>query len=102
MVTSNVLQRVIYIRFRDSTGTAFTIEQDGRQYIVTARHVIEGLTNQDTISIFFNRSWNDINVRLVGAGDKRQIECDIAVVAADHQITPILPMPVSSNGVYLA
>ena len=41
MVTRNVIQRVFKIRRGESQGTAFTIDRAGRQYFVTARHVIE-------------------------------------------------------------
>ena len=40
--TSNVLYRVLKIRTAGSTGSAFTIEVDGKQYLITARHLLRG------------------------------------------------------------
>jgi heme/copper-type cytochrome/quinol oxidase subunit 2 len=37
--TSNVLYRVLRIKTATSTGSAFTIEVDGKQYLITARHL---------------------------------------------------------------
>lgn len=39
MVPSNVYQRVLLIRFGDNFGSAFTIELDQRQYLISARHI---------------------------------------------------------------
>ena len=40
MVPQNVLTRVFNLRMGSQTATGFTIEVDNRQYLVTARHVI--------------------------------------------------------------
>lgn len=40
--TSNVLFRVLKIKTATSTGSAFTIEVDGKQYLITARHLLRG------------------------------------------------------------
>jgi S1-C subfamily serine protease len=40
MITANILMRVFRLRTDDGLGTAFTIEVDGQQYLVTARHVL--------------------------------------------------------------
>ena len=39
MMTANVFRRTFFIRHRELTGTAFTIDQGGRQYLVTAAHI---------------------------------------------------------------
>ena len=51
-VTSNVLRRTLLIQASE-TGTAFTIDIDGRQYIITAKHIVKGLPSdtQSTIQI---------------------------------------------------
>ena len=50
MVPSNALQRTLYIRRSDSVGTAFTVDRNGRQYIVTARHVVDDIASDDLIA----------------------------------------------------
>ena len=52
MITSNVIQRTFHIRRDNSTGTAFTIDRGSKQYLVTARHVVEGIESGNAIEIF--------------------------------------------------
>src|SRR5712691_1662146 len=40
LITANFIHRTFRIRCGPSIGTAFTVDIDGRQYLVTARHVI--------------------------------------------------------------
>lgn len=40
--TANVLQRVLMLESRFSRGTTFSIDIDGREYWVTARHILTG------------------------------------------------------------
>ena len=44
---ANMVQRTFHIRHSFASGTAFAIEQDDHQYLVTAKHVI--VTSQDSI-----------------------------------------------------
>ena len=37
MITTNVLKRTFDVSFGNSTGTAFSIDKDSGQYLVTAR-----------------------------------------------------------------
>lgn len=39
MITTNVFNQVFHVRYANATGTAFTVDLDGRQYLVSARHV---------------------------------------------------------------
>ena len=39
-VTANVLKRVVRISVGSASGTAFTIDVDGRHYLITAKHVV--------------------------------------------------------------
>ena len=41
MVQSEIINRVFYIQVNGMSGTCFTIEQDGIQYLVTAKHIFE-------------------------------------------------------------
>ena len=47
MLTTNIIQRVVFVSYNGLTGTAFTIEKNERQYLVSAKHVFFGLTKQD-------------------------------------------------------
>jgi len=55
-VTSNVFQRVLKLRVnagtnREMTATAFTVDVDGREYLITAKHVVKGLEKEDKIDV---------------------------------------------------
>src|SRR5207245_4257882 len=99
MITSNVIHRVLKIRHGSSSATAFALDVDGRQYIVTARHVFGfgAMANPGTIDIFANGSWQPNVMQLVGhaLGDR-----DVSVLALDHQVAPRqLTMEPTSKGV---
>jgi len=69
ILTNNVLQRVLCIRSADSVRTAFTIDQAERQYIVTARHVVDGIASASAVSVRRERRWVELPVTVVGMGE---------------------------------
>lgn len=52
MITANIIYRVFRIQGPAFRGSAFAFESDGREYLVTARHVVEGVSEEDEIGIF--------------------------------------------------
>lgn len=97
MVTSNAIQRTFMIRLDSSQGTAFTVDRAGRQYLVTARHVLNGIGPTDTIDIWYGDRWRPLPVEVVGTG---QEERDVAVLAASIQLSPAHPLELSSAHIY--
>ena len=96
MITSNVIHRVFRIRYGDSEGTGFTVEVAGKEYLVTAKHVVAALDGKETISIFSNGDWSHLEVILVGHSPE---DADISVLAAARILTPQgLPMEASAGG----
>ena len=95
MITTNVIQRTFHIRIGDSVGSCFTIDVGGKQYIVTARHVVANLAGTTKISIFHDNQWKEIEVTLVGHCSD---EIDISVLATDIQISPTHPLEPSMGG----
>ena len=85
ILTTNVLQRILCIRNRDSVGTAFTIDHAARQYIITARHVVDGIASACAVSVRHERRWVELPVTVVGMGDA---DADIAVLAHTKPVTP--------------
>ena len=77
-VTTNILQRTFYIRYAGDSGTCFTADVDDKRYLVTARHIVQGIGNSDHVDIMHNAKWVSIPVRLVGHG---QGDVDISVLA---------------------
>lgn len=91
MITVNVLQRTFHLSFGPTGGTGFCLDAGGRQYLVTARHVVPGIKNGSEISIYWKSSWHAIPVRVVGIG---AADVDVAVLALDQLIArPDLPLP---------
>ena len=93
MITSNVYNRVFFIKALEY-GTAFAIDYENKQYLITAKHLIDP-SNQTSIRFFFNKKWVEIPVTLLGLGAG---EIDIAVFRAQAQLcTPVFDLPASSK-----
>jgi S1-C subfamily serine protease len=98
MITNSVLQRTFSLECQGRCGTCFTIDVAGRQYIVTARHLVEGLDGRGEIHLFREKMWQTLPVTLVG---RHSGEADIAVLAADRRLSPDLPLEARSGGLAL-
>ncbi len=97
MITSNVIHRVFRIRYGGTEATAFTVDVDQRQYLVTAKHAVTGLTDGSNVDFFAHGAWKPQQVRLVGHAPADR---DISVLAVNRILTPArLPMPATSVGV---
>ena len=97
MITANFIHRTFRIRYLDSIGTGFTIDIDGKQYLITASHVLVNLAQEDTVYIFGNDQWIPLGVQLVG---NTPHPIDISVIAPDRRLTPPdLPVDARSDGI---
>ena len=85
MITANVIHRVFRIQWNGSRGTAFTVDVDDRQYLVTAQHVLQGFGHDGTIELFANGIWRPIPAKLVGHAPEG---VDVTVLAPDLRLTP--------------
>jgi hypothetical protein len=97
-VTSNVIMRVLHMRVSAGTdhegmATAFTIDVDGREYLITAKHVVQGLKENDKIDIFMNGGWSSLNVSIFRCDDP----VDIAVLIPPRQLTVNFELPFESQ-----
>ncbi|MGQ3685308.1 MAG: S1 family peptidase [Candidatus Loosdrechtia sp.] len=99
MVPSNALQRTFHLKYGTNSGTCFTIDRDSRQYLVTARHVVQGAAERFTIQIFHDGQWKDLSCYYVGATSG---DVDIAVLAPACQISPTYSFEPSTNGMLLS
>ena len=97
-ITANVIHRVFFLKFGSGTATAFTVEVDGREYLITAKHAVVSFVENDSIELYSNNAWVKFHPKLVGHCDG---DCDISVFALPRRLTPDnLPMEVSSDGVF--
>lgn len=94
-VTSNVLRRTLLIQ-ASMVGTAFTIEVEGRQYLITAKHVVGKLPNEaeSTIQVRKKNGWAPLKVTIFKCDDP----VDIAVLASSKQITVNFALEPASKG----
>ena len=98
IITSNVLSRVFHIGWGDSNGTAFAIDYASKQYLVTARHIVEGIDFGDSIRVFHEEQWKNLVVDVVGIGEG---DADVAVLSCPIRISPSLDLAVSqANLIY--
>lgn len=95
MIVSNIYMRVVRIRFGASFGTAFTIDIDGTQYLVTARHVLPPGPGPHVAVL-------DGNASVSATIDFEPIEvhpdADVAVTALVSPLTGDLPVVASMDG----
>ena len=89
MITSNVIQRTLHIKRDNSEGTAFTLDHGGKQYLVTARHVVEGIASGERIFVVHEGQRKPVKIRVVGVGEG---DVDVAVLACQQQLTPMPPV----------
>lgn len=83
-MTFNVLDRVFFVRGLEY-GTAFTIDIDSKQYLVSARHVIGDNASISSLKLFHDKTWKDLRVTFVGAAKG---EVDISVFAPSVRLSP--------------
>ena len=95
MITTNAIQRTFHIKRGDATGTAFAIDRASRQYLVTARHVVDGVASGDTIAVFHENQWKNVTVDVVGIGNS---DVDVAVLSCPIQLAPTYPLEASAAG----
>lgn len=98
MVTANALQRTFHLAYGDVRGTCFTVDLDGRQYIVTAKHIVPEATGAIDIQVHHETTWKTLPCRVVGAGAGG---VDILVLAPPWPISPALQLTPTGDDLYL-
>lgn len=96
--TSNVLYRVLRIRTPTQTGSAFTIEVDGKQWLITARHLLKGFGNEGEVDLWIEGRWSRFNARAVYPTKEL---VDIAALDLGRPVTITFPLTASSGGLTL-
>jgi hypothetical protein len=85
-VPGEILQRTIMIKNGTKYGTAFKIDHHGQVYLVTARHMVEGLPkSKATIQVWHSNQWEDFQIVEILFPPSESV--DIAVLETDEQIT---------------
>jgi len=96
LITANFIHRTFRIKCGNSIGTGFTIDVNGKQYLVTAKHVVEGFSALTPLEVFGNNSWVAVAAALVAHGGNG---IDVSVIAPKTAMSPqSLPVVSSSEG----
>jgi S1-C subfamily serine protease len=96
--TSNVLYRTLRIRTAASTGSAFTIEVGGKQYLITARHLLAGFGSAGEIELWIEGRWSKLAARAIYPSREA---VDIAALDLGKPVTITFPLEPSSGGLAL-
>ena len=96
--TSNVIYRVLRIRTAAGTGSAFTIEVDGRQYLVTARHNLRDFGDEGSIDLWTEGRWKPSGARAIYPANAA---VDIAALDLGRPITVTFPLEPTAAGLTL-
>jgi len=96
LITANFIHRTFRIKCGDLVGTGFTIDVNGKQYLITARHVVEEFSSSTPLEVFGNNSWVVVDSALVAHGHGA---VDVSVIAPKVVMSPPnLPVLPSSKG----
>ena len=96
-------ERVYCAHFGEDFGTFFTMEMDGKQYLITAKHLAEklnfgtvGVAEMTFLPVLYNKKPASLFVSLVGHGKK---DVDISVLASTSLFGTAMPSikPISPN-----
>jgi hypothetical protein len=96
--TSNVLYRVLRIKTATQTGSAFTIEVDGKQYLITARHLLNGFGSEGEVELWIEGRWSKVKARAIYPS---KAAVDIAALDLGRPVTITFPLIPSSGGLTL-
>lgn len=96
--TSNVIYRVLRIRTPADTGSAFTIEVDGKQYLITARHLLAGFGDEGEVELWTSERWSRLHVRAIYPAKET---VDIAALDPGRPVTVTFPLEPTSGGLTL-
>jgi S1-C subfamily serine protease len=98
-VTVNVLTRVFQINAGGTLGTAFTIDVNGRQYLVTAKHVVEDLPETSArVELTRQATHKELTVDVLRPNEPA---IDVAVLTLTENISPILPLEPTMDGIQI-
>ncbi|WP_421567334.1 S1 family peptidase [Stenotrophomonas sp. PD6] len=83
-IQTNTLARVFFIKAAQY-GTAFTIDVEGAEFLVTARHLFDLAAATHPISVFRYNRWITLDPAAI---EFSKSEADIAVIRLHERLTP--------------
>lgn len=107
MITSNVIQRTLFIEFKKKAASSFTVDYRDKQLLVTVRHLFVAdksavpypftVENGDKIkfNVFHDNRWKEIEAFV---HFHENMDIDIAVIQIPILLSPKHPLPLDSSG----
>lgn len=95
--TTNILRRVYQLRSGEMLASCFTIEVNGRQYLVTAAHCLPERVGTREIQLFSGREWATYGCRVISWTEVP----DIAVLVLEVFLGPAYPCEPTTRGLVL-
>jgi Trypsin-like peptidase domain len=97
MINTNILTRVVRIKCGNNTGSAFTIEKDNKQFLVTAKHVVSQFSG--SIEIFHEQVWKTARPTWLKTTNE---DADVAVMHFTFDISPRYNLPTTCAEIILS
>lgn len=92
MITANIIQRVLMVKYGEQIGTAFTVEIDEKQYLISAKHIFKDLSKESKIEILKGGVWQTINVKPIFCENHW---IDIIAFELDKDLTTTRKLPIT-------
>lgn len=98
MITTNIIQRVFRISHNGKTASAYTIEKNENQYLISASHVFDGSLEIPHVTIYHDGKWKNLDAQTVY--NSRDIG-DTIVFKLPYDISPRYPISLGTSNVIL-
>jgi len=85
MITTDILQRVVKVKYESSLGTGFTLDIKGKQFLISAKHIFKNLKHENGIEFFRDGEWKRIKVEPIFCENEK---IDIIAFSLDGFLTP--------------
>ena len=99
MVQAEILCRVLKISFKNSTGTSFTMENHGEQFLVTAKHIFQsaGFPSSATIRLIIGTEYQsyDVDIRYP---ENPKVDIAVMKLKIKRCLTPVYENGYSAEG----
>jgi len=98
-LTVNVLGRVVQVRGPAGSCTAFSIELDTKQYLVTARHCVKGASDAKQIAVRQGDGWAPLDGKIIFPSNQ---EVDIAAIPLATPRTVVFEFQATSDRIQIS
>ena len=99
MLNVNALTRVIQIRYNESLGSGFTVELNGKQFLVSAKHLFNGILSGTVtdILVYNEKKWKNLKVQIF-FHKIEQIDIVVMKFLRNKKITIDFPIKMTTMG----